>query len=44
MIRWVNIVGTQCNGTHAQHDQRPQELGPPQCKYYGSMKINEPAA
>ena len=22
MIRWVAIVGAQCNGTHAQHGQR----------------------
>ena len=29
MIRWVKIVGAQCNGTHAQHGQRPQEWGPP---------------
>ena len=44
MIRWVNIVGAQCIGTHVQHGQRPQEWGPPQCKYYGSVKHNDPAA
>ena len=44
MIRWVNIVGSQCNDTYAQYDQRPQELCYPQCKYYGSMKRNDPAA
>ena len=26
MISWVNIVGAQNNGTHAQHDQRLQEV------------------
>ena len=43
MIRRVNIVGAQCNGTHAQHGQRPQEWGAPQCKYYGSVKHDNPA-
>ena len=37
-------MGAQCNDTHAQHGQRPHEWGPPQCKYYGSVKHNDPAA
>ena len=39
MIRWINIVGAQYNGTHGQ---RPQEWGTPQCKYYSSVKHNDP--
>ena len=42
MIRRVNIVGAQCNGTHAQHCQRPEEWSPPQCKYHDSVKPNDP--
>ena len=37
-------MGTQCNGTHAQHGQRPQERGLPQCKYHGSVMQNDPTA
>ena len=37
------IVGAQFNGTHAKHGQRPQEWGLAQCKYYCSMKHNDPA-
>ena len=44
MIRYVNIVGAQCNGTHAQHGQRPREWGPTQYKYYCSVKYSDPAA
>ena len=44
MIRSVNVVGAQCNGMHAQHGQRQQEWGPPQCEYYGSVKLNDTAA
>ena len=41
MIRWVNIVGAQSNGTHAQHGQRLCEWGPPPpCKYYDFPKHN----
>ena len=29
---------------HAQHGKRPQEWGPPQCKYYVSVKHNDPTA
>ena len=43
MIHRVYIVGAQSNHTHARHDQRPQEWGPPRCKYYGSVKHNDPA-
>ena len=39
IIRWINIVGAQYNGTHGQ---RPQEWGTPQCKYYSSVKHNDP--
>ena len=28
MIRRVNIVGAQCNDTHAQHYQRPRDWAP----------------
>ena len=35
------------NGTHAQHGQRLQDRGPPQCSCvlsdYGSVKYNDPA-
>ena len=44
MIRLVNIVGAQYNSTHAHHCQRPPEWGPSQCKYYGLVKHNDPAA
>ena len=44
MHRRVNIVGAQCNDAHAQHGKRSQEWSSSQCKYYGSMKHNEPAA
>ena len=37
-------MGAQCKGTHAQHGQRPHDWGPSQCKYYGSVKQNDPAA
>ena len=42
MIR-VNIEAAQCSGTHALHDQRLQEWGSPQCKYYGSVKYGDPS-
>ena len=32
-------MGAQSNGTHAQHGQRPQEWGRPQCKY--SIMVRE---
>ena len=35
-------MGTQCNGMHAQHGQCLKECDPPQCKYYGSVKLNDP--
>ena len=34
----LNIVGAQSNG------QSPQGWRPPQCKYHGSVKHNDPAA
>ena len=37
-------MGAQCNDPHVPHGQRPQEWGPPQCKYYGSVKHDDPSA
>ena len=42
MIRCKNIVGVQSNGPHSQHDHRPEEWVSPQCKYFGSLKRDDP--
>ena len=37
-------MGGHCNSLLLQYDQCLQKWGPPQCKYYGSVKHNDPAA
>ena len=37
-------LSKMCSHPHAHYGQRLQELGLPQCKYYGSVKQNDPAA
>ena len=44
MISWENIVGSQSNDPNAQHGQRLQEWGLPQCIFYGTVKNSDPAA
>ena len=41
MIHRVNIMGAQCNVTHAQPGQSQQEWGPPQWEYYVSLQYND---
>ena len=46
MIRSVNILGAQCNGTHAQHGERSQKWDPTQCIFMPQYvnHINDKAA